>query len=279
MIDTHYVSINIEPGKSATAMRKAPLVDVLKEAIHNAPEEKEDCWMMSNGYKDTTGLYTREEWNFQWIDTVLIDCDNGSDKDPSTWDIGILDKFKDEFDKYAYFMWETFSSKPERPKFRAIILLDRRIEWVNEPAKFTKDAIKQHFAKWTDNKASWFFTPPKGKVSTFVAHKGIPYPSVDIEWTMKSLKSLDSAIRHSTAHDFDVENLFNAKRERNPEGWRFLPSVKKCLEGLRKGERDNSLCAACYAMDKNGYKSQIGQFLSEVVCDNEIKRKFYNKYR
>lgn len=281
MIDIHYVSINIESGISSTAMKKAPLGEVLKEALQKAPESKNDCWLMSNGYKDTNGFYTREEWNFQWIDTILIDCDNGKDEDPSTWDVGILDKFKDEFGKYAYFMWETFSSKPERPKFRAIILLDRRIEWVNEPAKFTKEAIKQHFAKYTDANASWFFTPPKGKVSTFAAHKGIPYPSANIEWTMNSLKSLNSAIQHSIAHDFDVDNLSNAKRERNPDGWRFLPTVKKCLDGMSMHTKHNSICSAVYAMEQCGYHDEIPTFLNEV--SHQITKKhhdyWYSKWK
>lgn len=253
-------------------MRKAPLGDVLKEAIHNAPVEKEDCWLMSNGYKDTTGLYTREEWNFQWIDTVLIDCDNGSDKDPSTWDIGILDKFKDEFDKYAYFLWETFSSKPERPKFRAIILLDKRIEWVNEPAKFTKDAIKQHFAKYTDANASWFFTPPKGKISTFVVHKGIPYPSSAIENRMmvdRMFAQIESNAREQNARR---ENL--RRKGHNPEGWRFLPSVKKCLDGMSVHTKHNSICSAVYAMEQCGYHDAIPDFLKDV--SSQITKKHYD---
>lgn len=261
-------------------MKKAPLGEVLKEALQKAPESKNDCWLMSNGYKDTNGFYTREEWNFQWIDTILIDCDNGNDEDPSTWDAGILDKFKDEFDKYAYFLWETFSSKPERPKFRAIILLDNKVEWVNEPEKFTKDAIKQHFARWTDNKASWFFTPPKGRVSTFIAHKGIPYPSAPILSLVKLKREIHDILQPSSAAQWDRENVLrHGAFSCAVDGWRNLPSVKKCLEGLQKGERDNSLNAACYAMDNNGYHDRIRDFLNEVVCDESIKRKFRAKYR
>lgn len=276
----HFVSINLESGKSSTAMKKAPLGDVLKEALARAPEAKDDCWLMSNGYKDTTGLYTREEWNFQWIDTVLIDCDNGKDDDPSTWDTGILDKFKCEFSDYAYFLWETFSSKPERPKFRAIILLDKRIEWVNEPAKFTKDAIKQHFAKYTDANASWFFTPPKGKVSTFVAHKGVPYPSGKILSLVNLNREIWSLKQPSKAAQWDKDNA-RCEFGHNPEGWRFLPTVKKCLEGMAVHTKHNSICSAFYAMEKLGYHDAIPDFLRDV--SSQITKKhydyWYNKWK
>lgn len=43
-----------------------------------------------------------------------------------------------------------------------------------------------------------------------------------------------------------------------------MPSVKKCLGGLLKGERDSSLNAACYAMKNCGYGGYIGEFLCEV---------------
>ena len=269
----HFVSINLEAGISSTAMKKAPLGDVLKEALLKAPEAKEDCWLMSNGYKDTKGLYTREEWNFQWIDTILIDCDNGKDDDPSTWDTGILDKFKDEFSAYAYFLWETFSSMPEHPKFRAILLLDRKIEWVNEPEKFTKEAIKQHFAKYTDAKASWFFTPPKGRVSTFVAHKGVPYPSAKILSLVNLNREMWSLRQPSKAAQWDNDNT-RPEYEHNPEGWRRLPKVKICLEGMAPHTKHSSICAALYAMDNLKYYDHIPEFLNEIAP--QITKKHYD---
>ena len=62
-----------------------------------------------------------------------------------------------------------------------------------------------------------------------------------------------------------------------PSTW--LINVKKCLDGLHKGERDDSLNAACYAMDKNGYREHIREFLDEVFCERSIKEKFYRKFR
>lgn len=274
----HYVSVNMESGKSSTLMVKARLGDVLKEALYKAPDQKDDCWLVSNGYSDKGGKYTREEFNFQWIDTILIDCDNGKNNDPSTWDKNLMEKFKLEYEPYSYLLWETYSSTPERPKFRAILLLDRKIEWINEPEKFTKHAIQQHFARWVDDKASWFFTPPKGKVNTFVAHKGIPYPSAPILSIINLNREMWKLNQPSKAELWNRKNLC-PKWEHNPDGWRNFKAVKKCLEGLNVGERDNSLSAACYAMDKNGYRNAIPQFLDEVVCDTSIKNKFRHRYR
>ena len=69
--------------------------------------------------------------------------------------------------------------------------------------------------------------------------------------------------------------------ERTPskEGWRKLPSVKYCLGGLTKGERDQSICKACYAMDKLGYREFIPEFIDELLVPQEFKLKFKNKYR
>ena len=271
----HYLSSNINCGTWGTLMVKTPLAEVLKDALANAPERKEDCRLVSNGYSDKMNKYTREEFNFTSLDTILLDCDNNKEHP----DTELIDKFKDEHEPYSYFLWETASSTPSCPKFRAILLLDMKIEWINEPEKFTKHAIHQHFARWIDDKASWFFTPTRGKVSTFVAHKGKPYPSAPIVSLANLNRQIWDMKQMSKAASWDRNNLFMGRKQ-NPEGWRNLPSVKKCLEGLHVGERDNSLNAACYAMNKNGYSESINTFLDEVSSvDEPTKRKFRNKYK
>ena len=267
----HNVSIDLSGGRECNVMEKKPLQEVLRKTLSLAPEDKHDCWLISNGYSDKGGYYTRAEFNFQWIDTILIDCDNDKESPDPT----MLERFKEEFDKYAYFLWETASSTPACPKFRAIILLDRKIPWINEPEKFTKRAIKERFSRWTDDNASWYFTPTKSKVHTFIGHKGVLYPSYNIT----SLVTLYQQVWNATRHTEGFSCSHASPTTMNPEGWRRLPSVKKCLEGLHKGERDNSLNAACYAMDNNGYHDRIGDFLNEVVCDESIKRKFRAKYK
>ena len=274
----HNISICLESGKCATTMMTMPLVPALKEALLKSPENKHDCWLLSNGYSGRGGKHTRAEHNFEWIDTILLDVDNGKNEDPSTWDRDLLEKFKKEHEAYDYFLWQTASSTIDRPKFRVIILLDRKIPWLNEPKKYTKNAIKQMFAKWTDDNASWYFSPTRGKLDTVEHHLGKPFPASKIEWMMNSMKQLEEALKPSSAEEWDLEKNHKTY-EPNPDGWRNLPSVKKCLEGLHVGERDNALCAACYAMDKNGYRNAIPQFLDEVVCDTAIKNKFKNRYR
>lgn len=263
------ISINISAGDTSNLMVKMPLLDALKFMLANAPESKHECWLVSNGYKDSTGKYTRAEFNFRWIDTIILDVDN-KQSDPT-----LLEQFKRDYEKYSYFLWETASSTPECPKFRVILLLDKRIEWLNEPEKFTKKAVLGLFAKYTDNKASWYFSPVKSKLSSFTAHKGQPFPSKLIEDRIL----VDKMFANINKQARTVIDELRPKRERNPEGWRHLPSVKKCLDGLAKGERDNSLNAACYAMKNNNYKDKIPQFLDEVVCDSEIKNKFRRQYK
>lgn len=122
-------------------MVKAPLKQVLVESTRLAPQRKEDCCLVSNGYNDRGGKYTWAEHNFEWINTILLDVDN-----PQSFP-SLLDKFKCEHAQYDYVLWETASSSVDRPKFRVILLLDKKIPWINEPQKFTKDAIRQTFAR------------------------------------------------------------------------------------------------------------------------------------
>lgn len=102
----YYVSISTKNGKDSTLMKRLKLSEALKFIIENPYDEKCDCWLLSNGYKDTTGLYTREEFNFQYIDTVMLDVDN-DDENPNP---NLLEQFKHEYEPYAYFLWESASS-------------------------------------------------------------------------------------------------------------------------------------------------------------------------
>ena len=270
---THFVSLATTTGNGSTNMRRCPLSEALKFVLANPKDNKLDCWLLSNGYKDTAALYTREEFNFQFIDTVMLDVDNDKEKpDPD-----LLERFISEFSSYAYFLWESASSTLECPKFRAILPLDKRVEWVNEPEKFTKRAVLGVFSKWHDNKASWYFSPTTSKVQTFVAHGGQAFPSSRIVERIQVDKMFAQV--ESSQREMDARRAMLFTKGKNPGGWRNLPSVKKCLEGLKVGERDDSLNAACYAMNANNYKDRIGEFLDEVVCEESIKRKFRNKYR
>ena len=267
----YYVSISTKNGNESRLMKRQKLSEALKFIIEHPYAEKCDCWLLSNGYKDTTGLYTREEFNFQWIDTIMLDVDNDKEK-PNT---NLLEQFKKEYEPYTYFLWESASSTEVCPKFRVIIPLDRRVAWYNEPIKFTKKAVLNTFGKYHDNKASWYFSPTTAKVGTFVAHRGKPYPASVLENKVK----VDMMFAQLEEQEREIKEIRNKPRKRNPDGWRNLPSVKKCLDGLHVGERDNSINAACYAMNKNGYRSSINEFLDEVLVEESIKAKFRGKYR
>lgn len=269
---THYVSIDIEQGIKSNTMRKMPLVDVLRMTLMNAPEDKHDCWLISNGYSNNGGMYLRAEHCFQWIDTILIDCDN-PEGNPNK-----LAEFEADYDIYEYVLWETASSTPERPKFRAILMLDRQLPWIIDPEKYTKKAILQLFSKYADQNASWYFTPNKAKLGTFRHHKGIPYPSGLIENLVNMNKQVVEALKPSRAGNWDIENR-EANKDFNPDGWRHFGTVEYCLSGLVKGERDVSLNRACYAMKARGYADKIPEFLAEVDVPMEFKKKFSRRYR
>lgn len=268
----YYVSLSTTSGNTSNLMKRMPLSDALKFVVSHPFDNKQDCWLLSNGYKDTTALYTREEFNFQFIDTILLDVDN-DEEHPNP---DLLEQFKKDYADYSYFLWESASSTTTCPKFRVLMPLDKRVAWVNEPAKFTKKAVLGLFDKYTDNKASWYFSPTTAKVNTFVGHKGSKlFPS----------KLIEDRIQVDRMFAQINEQARRAREERrpktkthNPEGWRKFDTVIKCFKGLSKGERDNSLNAACWAMEQNGFKDKIPQFLSEVDCEEALKNKFRRQY-
>lgn len=272
-MDKHLISVNIEAGITDNVMVRMILEDAMREVCEKAPKQKADCWLISNGYSISTSRYERKENNFQWIDTVLLDVDNKS-SDPN-----LLNEFRDEYSNYEYWLWETASSKPECPKFRVIFPLDKHVEWINSPSKITKNAIKQHFGKYTDDNASWYFSPVSGKLDTVIHHIGHEYPSSKLLSEMDEIKhNMETSLLASNIRQ-SLQSYRGGIRERNPDGWRFIPCVKKCLDGLSEGERDKSLHAACWVMDKYGYKDKIPQFLDEVVCDRSVKAKFYRRFK
>ena len=154
-----------------------------------------------------------------------------------------------------------------------------KIEWINEPEKFTKHAIQQHFSRWIDDKASWFFTPPKGKVGTFVAHKGKPYPSAPIVALANLNREIWETKQPSKAEVWDRENLLSRPKF-NENGWRNFNTVKACLgRSLPPHERHDPLFKACSAMALNGYKEAIPQFLSEVDAPMNHKREMMRQFK
>lgn len=46
----YLVSIDTEGGERSINMVKTPLLVALKEAMLKAPENKADCWLISNGF-------------------------------------------------------------------------------------------------------------------------------------------------------------------------------------------------------------------------------------
>lgn len=265
----HYISICAD--KEATEAKKIDLFEwsVLATLPEFAQKDKLDSMLVFNGYNDELPEYPRKESMLNKFSSIFIDCDN------PLCDRDIIAKWKEKMDGYDYMIYETASSKPERPKFRAIIPLDGELEWNKE----AKKAIFNIFKDFADDKASWFFSPTLDKLPTIIDHvAGRWYPCEVITNEIDKLRR-EAMDRNARAMISQILHERNTTFKHNPEGWRFLPSVKKCLEGLHVGERDSSLNAACYAMKQCGYKDKIPEFLDDVICDNEIKRKFRNRYR
>ena len=265
----HYISICSD--RLANEAKKIDLFDwsVLATLPEYAKPTKEESMLVFNGYNSDLDEYPRKESELDKFSSIFIDCDNEA-SDPD-----IIEKFKNVMQNFDYMIYETASSTKERPKFRAIIPLDGELEW----NKYGKQAIFQLFKRFADEKASWFFTPTLDKLDTIYDHvAGRWFPCELITRKIEELKKIDVQ-RETNIILQQMRMSRNSAQLHNPEGWRNLPSVKKCLEGLHVGERDNALCAACYAMDKNGYRSSIPQFIDECDVEMTFKRKWKSRYR
>lgn len=264
----HYISI-CEHNTAKTAFR----VDLFEWSIlaslpENASPTKDGSTLVFGGYSDMAEQYPRREDNLTSTSCVFIDCDNPN-SDPH-----IIEKWRDRMKDYDWMIYETASSTKERPKFRAIVPLDRDIPW----NKFVKKAVASLFADFTDPKASWFYAPTRDKLNTIEENTTGKWMPSDTVMTRAGKLEENEKFAESLRALLQVKYESKGYKDRG-DGWRHLPSVKKCLEGLQQGERDSSLNAACYAMDKNGYRDHILEFLNEVFVERSIKDKFRAKYR
>lgn len=272
--EAHEITLTVatEPGINSTQLKKAngtvkELANYLKD-VATKTEEKTDAYLISNGYSDKEECERKEE-NFTEINSILLDCDNEqADKD-------LLKKFNCEYFQLEKVVYQTASSTSEKPKFRVIIPLDEPISLTgNIKMRHIKKAVAEIFKKYTDPKASWFFTPTKDKIETIKYYSGQPYKSWDL------IQQANNFTFNDAINNACYEN--KSQYSNNPEGWRNLPSVKECLDGLVEGERDNKINAACYAISKHFSKVEIREFLSEIPPVgkdfNSVIAKFKKQY-
>lgn len=165
----HFISVCAERGNRCAVAGKVKLEEAIEflSTEKLAGESKEDCVLIFNGYNDAEERYSRCESKLNRFSTVFIDCDNPQ-SNPN-----LIEEFKEVLRNYDYYLYETYSSTAERPKFRAIIPLDEELEWT----KYAKSAIFNIFSKFADEKASWFYSPTKNKLSTVIHHEGKLFPS------------------------------------------------------------------------------------------------------
>ena len=75
---------------------------------------------------------------------------------------------------------------------------------------------------------------------------------------------------------FEVKSQYNNS---NNSSYKNLPSVEKCFNGLVKGERDNSINAACYAIQNNFTKADIRNFLEELYTSDPSLKEHVAKFK
>ena len=270
----HYFSYMIEGGRAAKKSLRLSIEEsfnILWTPEHTKAIEKGTGSLMAMGYDNTKeSLDERKEALFTHMSVMMIDCDN------LTYDKDIMNKFSDYLMNYEYWTYESASSTPERPKFRAIVPLDAEIEWT----QFNKKAIGHLFSMFVDEGASWFEEPLLPKLNTIKHHEGKLFPSKILSKIIEDLKRQYEEAESSRQLNELKFSLYKMRHpEQNASSWRNLPSVKKCLSGLSKGERDSSINAACYAMNKNGYVRNISEFLDEVSMTSNIPREMVNKFK
>lgn len=265
------LSVATERGINSKQLKKASgtvkeLANWLKDVATDT-KEKTDANLISNGYCDKEECARKEE-NFKEINSILLDCDNEqADKD-------LLTKFMHENIQLEKIVYQTASSTPEKPKFRVIIPLDEPISLTgNIKMRHIKKAVAEIFKKYTDPKASWFFTPTSNKIETIKYYSGQAYKS----WNIISLANNyvgEDAINNSY---FEVKSQYN---NGNNSGWRNFKTVKDCFAGIVKGERDDKIYDACYAILKHFSKVEVREFLDQLFSEQpQLKKEFEAKFR
>ena len=116
----HYISICTSRGAKSDKARRVDLFKAfnLLTIPKNSSPTKDNSVLIFNGNQDSESIYHRRENELTNFSTVFLDCDNpNKDKD-------IIEKFQEEYKAFDYYLYETFSSTVDCPKFRVIIPLD-----------------------------------------------------------------------------------------------------------------------------------------------------------
>ena len=268
----HFISICNSRSAYAPQSRKVVFEKVfpLLCSPKYASEEKQNSILIFNGYNSVISSYPRLESELDRFSTIFLDVDN---EEKNT---NIVEQFKKEYQEFDFYLYETFSSTKEHPKFRVIIPLDEELDFT----KTSKRAIFNLLKKYADEKASWFFSPTKNKLGTVYHNEGQLFPSTILKEKIQEEERKERMIRtNQIIKQFQINTWIKNNNIEKKLSWRNLPSVKKCLDGLVVGERDSSINSACYAMMKNGYRDSIHDFLMELSVDSKIIKKFYDRYR
>lgn len=274
----HYFSYMIEGGRAAKKSLRLSIEEsfnILWTPEHTKAIEKGTGSLMAMGYDKTKeSLDERKEALFTHMSVMMIDCDN------LTYDKDIMRKFEDYLTNYEYWTYESASSTPDRPKFRAIVPLDAEIEWT----QFNKKAIGHLFSMFVDEGASWFEEPLLPKLNTIKHHEGKLFPAKVLEKTiqllradyekkndeymMKRNKDMLWRMRHP---DYNRHN--NVSNNAKVRHYLDTPYMKLTGNGDSDSSLYTAICVCITANDESTLEEVMNKAMSEHWTRTEIERK------
>ena len=275
----HFISVCVEQGTRARNAVKVPLNEAVAFFGQMAQTQKEDNTLMFNGFLEGADKpYPRNEQGAFKFNVMFVDCDNPqSDKD-------IINKFKKDLEGCSFILYETFSSTPTRPKFRAIIPMSGTLKFT----RYAKKAIKDIFKDYADEAASWFFAPDTNHLNTMEIHEGKLFDSAIVQRKADSLMTIDLLEQSRFATQCAFDEIWGRKPRdvsQNDKVRHYMDTPYTKISG--NGDSDLSLYRAicvCLAAGDEATLEQVrmkalGEKWSAHAIERKIKeaRKFVGK--
>ena len=269
----HYISVSTDAKSNECA--KIDIVEALRFLLRpeNASPEK-GGWLFHPAYNENQANYKRWESMMDKFSTIMIDCDN-KEQDPH-----ILDRWHERMSGYDYIVYETYSSTPDHPKFRAIIPMDDELQW-NKNAKIS---ILQTFHEFADEKATWFFAPTKNKLNTVKSNKsGRKFPSKVLKEKIEALNLIEQINQSQRAIEqskYEERKSLGMIKEHIRKDYHELPLVQEYFAAV-KGERNSTAHKAACSMFSRGYEEfEIKSMLKEGPIERrELNQGFQSASR
>lgn len=269
---THYISICTENGKKASLSGRITLQEYLANFKELSYPTKEDNFLLYGGFIESDLPYNRHESNLLMkMNVAVIDCDNSKgNPDPN-----VIDKFREDMKDYDYVLYQTSTSTKECPKFRAIIPLDRTINY----DKYTKKAVLQVFDEYSDKAATWFFSVDSNHLDTVEIHDGKLFPSIHITSKANKLMTLSMLEEHQRSKIASTERLYSLDRKKNVSNnakvRHYLDTSYTKMTG--NGDSDSSLYVAICVCVTAGDDETLDDVLSKARMEHWSRQELDRK--